>query len=516
MKEPINLEFAVAPQRSTLAYSERAPRPEPRASLATPSLRDTLHIRMPARILCASAELAVEALRAAELIGWKVETEIASDPIHAALSVDSSADGSRTLGIALIAAPTLEQLVELGHRRLPRLALATLERTHPAARLRDVALDLGITTVTDIGPLLAALRLLDAGAEHPWAASLRTLGEPDRARLRSAQTQGSRSGASFVTAGAEHYGVAYAASASAAPLALGSASDTAAAVAALRDTDRTALRIEASVDGVDSQAVLDVLFGPRRALSDPASKSALMPYGIPLPTEELCGSASRAAVEAGRIGFPVRISLASPDLRVWDHADLSVDMVDNAARVRDTFRQLMGLAKARLVTTTRMPEPAATRAIAADDVIDRVLGVMVTATAESRAMLGARAWPLPEGRVAMEVAFADAHGAAADDRTLLVMPATTEQIERALERLAGHTLILGSARSERRAHLEAIADVLHRLCAFVHDQRREVTSVELRPLALLLDGTIEAREACVTVSDAFERMLQTLPSARPA
>jgi hypothetical protein len=467
---------------------------------------------MPARILCASAELAVEALRAAELIGWKVETEIASDPIGAAVS----SDGARTLGIALIGAPTLEQLVQLGHRRLPRLALATLERTHPAARLRDVALDLGITTVTDIGPLLAALRLLDAGAEHPWAASLRTLAEPDRARLRSAQAEGSRSGASIVAAEADSSGVAYVASAGGSPITLGGANDAAAAIAALRDTDRTALRIEASVDGVDSQAVLDVLFGPRRALSDPASKSALQPYGIPTPTEELCASASRAAVEAGRIGFPVRISLASPDLRVWDHADLSIDMVDNAARVRDTFRQLMGLAKARLVAKPSAIAPAAVRYPGSDDVIDRVLGVMVTATAESRALLGARAWPLPEGRVAMEIAFADAHGAAADDRTLLVMPATTEQIERALERLAGHTLILGSIRSERRAHLDAIADVLHRLCAFVHDRRREVTTVELRPLALLLDGTIEAREACVTVSDAFERMLHAAPNARPA
>jgi len=146
-------------------------------------------------------------------------------------------------------------------------------------------------------------------------------------------------------------------------------------------------------------------------------------------------------------------------------------------------------------------------------VVDRVLGVMVTARAESRALLGARAWPLPEGRVAMEIAFADAHGAAADDRTLLVMPATVEQIERALQRLAGHLLIFGKARGERRAHVDAIADVLQRLAAFVHDRRREVTSVELRPLALLLDGTIEVREACVTVSDAFERMLQA-PSAQ--
>jgi len=459
---------------------------------------------MPVRILCDCAELAVECLRVAEQIGWKLETEIASDPIDAALR----AEPARVLGIAMVAAPTLEQLVALGHRRTPHAVLAMIERSHQAARLRDVALDIGITAVTDVEPLLAALRLVELEVEHPWAASLRALPEPDRARMRNAQAQGSRSGASFVPG--ERGSVAFALSAAAAQLELGRASDVAAAVAALRDTDRSTLRVEASVDGVDSQAVLDVLFGPRRALSDPASKSALLPYGIPMPTEELCASASRAAVEAGRIGFPVRISLASPDLRVWDHADLSVDMVDNAARVRDTFRQLMGLAKARLPSS----ETPAQRAL--PDVVDRVLGVMVTATAESRALLGARAWPLPEGRVAMEIAFADAHGTAADDRTLLVMPATVEQIERALERLAGHALIFGSVRSERRAHIEAIADVLQRLSAFMHDRRREVTSVELRPLALLLDGTIEAREVCVTVSDAFERMLYAPPTAQPA
>ena len=453
---------------------------------------------MPARILCDCAELAIECLRAAEQIGWQVETEIASAPIEAALGA-----GARgALGIAMVAAPSLEQLVQLGHRGTPRLALATLERSHQAARLCDVARDIGVTAVTDVGPLIAGLRLLDAAIEQPWAASLRALPEPDRARMRTAQAQGARSGASFVPG--EHGGVALSLEAGHA-IELGRASDVAAAVSALRDTDRSTLRVEASVEGVDSKAVLDVLFGPRRALSDPASKSALLPYGIPLPTEELCASASRAAVEAGRIGFPVRISLASPDLRVWDHADLSVDMVDNAARVRDTFRQLMGLAKARMPASQQRALP---------DVVDRVLGVMVTATAESRALLGARAWPLPEGRVAMEIAFADAHGAAADDRTLLVMPATVEQIERALERLSGHALIFGKTRGERRAHVDAIADVLQRLAAFVHDRRREVTSVELRPLALLLDGTIEAREACVTVSDAFERMLHAPPSAQ--
>jgi acetyltransferase len=297
---------------------------------------------------------------------------------------------------------------------------------------------------------------------------------------------------------------------------IGPAVHVADALRALRDTDRNSPRVELTVDGIDHKAVLDILFGPQRALSDPASKSALAPYGIPAPLEELCASASRAAVEAGRIGFPVRISLASPDLRVWDHADLAVDMVDNAARVRDTFRQLMGLAKARLSrgsSDTPRARPDAPTMPYLSDVSDRLLGVMVTATSESTALLGVRAWPLPEGRVAMELSFADAHGAASDDRTLLVMPAPTNLVERALRRLAGASLVLGTRTAQRRAHLEAIADVLHRLSAFVHDRRREVSVCELRPLAVLLDGTVEVREACVTVSDAFERMLQAPPMA---
>jgi hypothetical protein len=456
---------------------------------------------MPVRILCASAELAVECLEGAGRIGLAVEPEVHADPIACVAGIRGP------IAIALVEAPSLDRLVELAHAREASggaLLLAVLERSLQAERLRQVALDLGITALAEIGPLIAAVRMADAAIEHPWAASLRALSEPDRARLRGAQASGARSGAHFVALGAGR--IAFAAQGATANVELGSAVDAAAAISALRETDRESPRIEASVEGVDHKAVLDVLFGPRRALSDPASKLALQPYGIPVPMEELCGSASRAAAEAGRIGFPVRISLASPDLRVWDHADLSVDMVDNAARVRDTFRQLMGLAKARL--------PGA--GASASDLPERVLGVMVTATSESVALLGARSWSLPEGRVAMELAFADPHGAAADDRTLLLMPAELPAIERAIKRLAGSALVLGSARAQRKVYLEAIADVLQRLCAFVHDRRREITQVELRPIALLLDGSVEVREACVTVSDAFERMLNAAPIARPA
>lgn len=463
---------------------------------------------LPVRILCDCPELAVECLQTAEQLGFEVAPEVVADPIAEA----SLQRMSEIIAIATVSAPSLERLIELSHRSMPMpptptrggCVIALLERSRHADHLRDVAGDLGLTAVREVGPLIAALRLLASRIDQPWTASLRMLPEPDRTRLRDAQTQGARSGERFVTSRPSIVAIAPEDKPNV-PIELGSAANVAEALIALRNTDRTSSRVEATVEGIDEKAVLEILFGPRRALSDPASKNALAPYGIPAPLEELCSSASRAAVEAGRIGFPVRISLASPDLRVWDHADLAVDMVDNAARVRDTFRQLMGLAKTRLSHAVPQAPQAA----------DRLLGVMVTATSESIALLGVRAWPLPEGRVAMEIAFADAHGAAADDRTLLVMPAPAAHIERALRRLAGSSLVLGPRSAQRRAHLDAIADVLHRLSAFVHDRRREVSGCELRPLALLLDGSVEVREACVTVSDAFERMLAA-PRAVPA
>jgi hypothetical protein len=190
----------------------------------------------------------------------------------------------------------------------------------------------------------------------------------------------------------------------------------------------------------------------------------------------------------------VRISLASPELRVWDHPDLCVDMIDNAASVRDTFRQLMAAAHQRL----GIPPGVEDR---------RVMGVMITATSEASALLGVRATPLPQARVAMRIGFADPHGRAADDATISILPAETGAIERSLERLAGSSLLLDVPPPLRKARVEAIADVLARLSAFVHDRRQEIEAVELRPLAVLDDGSVEVREACVSVSDHFERAL---------
>jgi hypothetical protein len=439
------------------------------------------------RIVCDSPELALECLHRARAIGLDVETEASTKWVQDARTRLQSDD----VAVCVAHSLDLEALVELAHAAGYGQRALTLCRIGTEARqksLLPVARDLGIVAVDEVGALIAALQLAAIDADQPWLATTRALAASDRQRLELAMEPGARSGGQLVPA--DDHCVAWTRTGGDEPHTLGHARDAAEAIVALRATDRSAPQVVSSVDDVDADAVIDVLLGPRRALSDPASKSALAPYGIPLPEEELCASASRAAAEAARIGFPVRIALASPALRVWDHPDLCVDMVDHAARVRDTFRDLMTLAQ------TRLPDGRTER---------DVLGVVVAATGDATALLGVRAWPLPHGKVAMDIAFADPHGRAADDSTLAVLPAPRPAIERMLRRLRGHTLLLPEQRARRKANFESIAEVLLRVTAFVHDRREHVEHVELRPLALRPDGTVEVREACVRVSDAFER-----------
>jgi len=437
-------------------------------------------------IVCESSELAAQSLASAQHIGLAIEAIVDDKPCAAARELISA---GRPTAIVYLKPPALDDLVELSHAargRSERVALALPAPTADQRILLEVAGELGLCAVSELKPLCALCALLGLHALDASAASARALNPADRARLLPALKGGRDTRASFVNHDALLLG--YRNTPDAKPVQLGEAADVREALFALRRLDPQQREVESSVE-VDARAVMDVIFGPRRALSDPASKNALAPYGIPLPVEELCGSASRAASEATRIGYPVRISLASPDLRIWDHPDLCVDMVDNAARVRDTFRQLIAAAEARFAAHGS----------------GRILGVVVSATSEPLAELGVTASALPHRRVAIRLGFADPHGRAAGDETATILPAELPVIERALRRLAGADLLLDTSPAQRKARVDNIADLLQRIAAFVNDRREQISRVELRPLAVLLDGSVEVREACVSVSDWFER-----------
>lgn len=437
------------------------------------------------RILCDDAQLAVECARVAEPLDLPLQPSIDDRPLVRAAELVT--EGS--VAVALATAPSPHALVDLAFAARDAaapVALAVVGDDEDAQRARVLAGDLGLAAVGEVEPLLSVLALVSAGAEHPWTASVRGLGALDRARL--GPTESGRGGGRLEPV--DDGLLAWQARKKDAPIPLGAPRAVGEALRALYGRTLAAPPARAQVEGVDARAVNDVIFGPPRALSDPASKAALAPYGLPLPIEELCSSPSRAAAEAARIGFPVRISLASPDLRIWDHPDLAVDGVDNAARVRDVYRQIMTLASER--------QPDA-----------RLLGVHVTATTAARALLRVVLEPLPKGYVHAEIGFADPHGHASRDRTVTALPAGPEAIERVLGRLAASDLLLEGGPAQRRVAVHAISDVLVRLAAFMNDHRQEIERVELHPLAVTLGGGIEAREACVTVGDAFLRTLES-------
>lgn len=428
-------------------------------------------------IFCDCAELAVDLTRDLARIGLRAVPEIDDAPWERAIAAVS--EGTRT---ALAVTSPLDADVWARLAEAARAADTKLPTAVIGPQPLGLLHDLGLPAVHETGPLVAVVALLAVGAERPWAATTKELPSVDRVRL--GDTVSHQSHGRFLRV---DDGLIAHASDGTTTRPIGAPRDVGAALRAMRASQDAARPKVPTVQGVESDAVLDVILGPQRALSDPASKAALRQYDVPLPFEELCATPSRAASEASRIGFPVRVALASPDLRLWDHPDLAAE-VYSAGQARDAFRQIMALAKNR-----------------ADDA--RLLGVTVSASTIARTLLYVRMEPLGSGPVLTEIGFADPHGRASGDLTQTVLPASSRALERVLLRLHGSALLLAGTPQERAAAVSAVGDVLMRLAAFVHQWRKEIESVEINPLAILVGGELEIREACVTVGDAFSRSL---------
>lgn len=441
---------------------------------------------MTTSVYCETADLVIEATATARSIGLAIAAELTSDPLGAAAHAVSNGGLAAAFCVHIPEPARAIGALHAGAAR-GRVVLAAISGRDPQAL--GLASDLGFVCVRDVAPGMAALALLAHGAERAWRASARKLSGSDHLRLErflgNVERGSERGAGKLVSEGAE--GVSFQRG-EAEGVRLGHGLAVAQALRALAAAEPTADAIVRSTPPGDPAATRDVLFGPPRLLSDPASKAALLPFGLPMPQEELCSSPSRASAEAARIGFPVRISLASPDLRVWDYPELSADGVDNAARVRDVYRQL--------VSAAQQLAPEA-----------RVLGVTVTATTLARALIRVSAKPAPHGRVVLRVGFSDPHGATTKDAISTVLPASRSSIERALSRLTGSTLLLGESEPDRTRNLTLLAQLFASVAGFVDAYRNEVERLELHPVALLVGGGAEVREAAIEVTDAFLREL---------
>ena len=420
----------------------------------------------PRILLCDDPSLAVEFKRLATELSFEVSPVVETTPWNHL--------PDETIAIAALNPPTPKQLANIKKQ----IALALF---NAPASIVALASELGFPCVQETRPLLSLLALRST-TQSPWMASTKSLERLDRQRL--SLFQGPKTNDRFLPL--DDGKLAYESSGKS--ITVGNANDVLHALIALQSAVHKPRPKMPRVEGIDTQSVIDVILGPPRTLSDPASKATLAIYDIPLPTEELCLSASRAASEASRIGFPVRVALASPDLRVGTYPELAVDRVESAARVRDVFRQLVTLANTRCAEA-------------------RILGVTVSATTFAEAELNVRARYLKNNLVLADIGFQDPHGLAAADQTVVVLPCRPDDLEKALRRLRGHSLLFGNTANERRNNIRTLGDALLRVATFLNDWKSEIASVELCPLALLVGGQVEVREASIEITDTFQLSL---------
>lgn len=400
-------------------------------------------------------DLAVEVARLGDRLGLSVEPRCVPDPLLE--------DGAQ--GVLCAVAPTAPSVAAAVRRRNGRsFGLCVVGEDQGIA---GFALDLGVPFVTESRHLLALARMLALGGG--WAAQTRGLPRAVRARFERVRWSSERQGGRFVMLDDGVVGWTESDS----PMPIGEPPDVAEAGAAIRSAFAGGLPGVATIEGVDRTSVTEVLFGPPRLLSDPASKAALAPYGVPVPTEELCSSPSRAASEAARLGFPVKLSVASPDLRLWDHPDLVVPNASTATAVREGFRLLMSMAEER-------------------DSSARILGIHVSAESAAADALAFTIESLDD-----EWAIATMSRAGTTPRTRIALPTSASRIGAALGRI-------GVDDQHRRSE-EALLDTLNRVAVFVREHRDAVAIVRLDPVALLVGGGAEVREASIRVTEVFER-----------
>ncbi len=413
-------------------------------------------------IVTDDADLAVELAQVAEQLGLALAPRVSAAPFDEAGDPDA---------VLVVEAPTPERIVALARRpRPPILGFVGATRDD----LVGLGEDVGLPVFRETRPLVSAavMRSLEAPA---WGAQTRSLPRAVRVRLDRRGWSLDRHGGKLVMLDGGLVGWR---ADDGPPVALGFAPDVAEAGGTIQKSLSGAVPGHASVEGVDRAAVRDVLFGPARALSDPASKSALEPYGVPLPIEELCSSPSRAAAEAARLGFPVKLSLASPDLRVWDHPDLQLLGASSSTAVRDGFRLITTMAAER--------EPSA-----------RLLGVYVTSESAAWLRLRLELRAVPTGWALAQIGRSDDPSRT----TLAALPTSSDRARRTLERI-------GISAPRARADVEGIIDALNRLAVFVVDQSDAITDVRIDPFAALVGGGAEVREVCVNVGDVFEKTLE--------
>ncbi len=250
------------------------------------------------------------------------------------------------------------------------------------------------------------------------------------------------------------------------------------ALGALREYGRYLERKEAAVfssyadvDKAKVRSVLDTAKAEgRTALMEIEAAAVFRAYGLPLAESILAGDQEEAVQAAEKLGYPVVLKIASPDiLHKTDAKGVKVD-ISNPAEVRTAFTEI--LANAKAYKAEAKIAGILVQEMAPKGGTEVIFGAIKDAAFEQTIMFGL-------GGIFVEVL---------KDVTFRIAPISANEAKSMVMEINAYPIIKG-ARGEKPRDQEALADALSRLSQLTIDFP-EIKELDANPVLLYQKGMI--------------------------
>ena len=227
--------------------------------------------------------------------------------------------------------------------------------------------------------------------------------------------------------------------------------------------------VEFDVDRTVTRAVIDQARAEGRVtIGDAEARKILQAYGLRIPRSELAETPERAVEIAMKIGFPVVLKIASPDiLHKTDVGGVKVGLY-NAEDVRDAFELITYRAQRYL------PEARLWGCLVQEMVPAGGLEVLVGMNRD------------PQFGPLITFGLGGIYVETLKDVTFRIAPLSTQEAEAMLSEIRAHALLDG-VRGRPPADKGAIVDVLLRISQLVQDFP-EIVELDINPLVVYPEG----------------------------
>ena len=228
-----------------------------------------------------------------------------------------------------------------------------------------------------------------------------------------------------------------------------------------------------------AEAVLEAACSAgRTALSEAEGKEILRAYGVNVPMEGLARNADEAVALARRIGFPVVMKIASPDIaHKTDVGGVAVGL-DNEEKVRLEFERMLSRVRSFLpnavVNGVTVEGMFSGREVIVGMVRDEQFGPVIT---------------FGLGGIFVEIM---------KDVSQAIAPLSERRVDDMIRSIKAYPILAG-ARGRKRADIPAVKDVLFRVAQIATDFP-QITEFEINPIMVGDEGQgCGAVDALVTI-----------------